>query len=118
MVRGRADRSPGKTLGGSRDGQQRQDRGDKAQGRIEPRQTIIEPNEPIRSHVHQPIALWINDGIVVPHLRERNLECPNPAFAELEGCRQFDAERVLLTFTPILQFFSDQQDLAQAGLAA
>ena len=35
---------------------QRQDRGDKAQGRIEPRQKIIQPNEPIRSHVHQPVA--------------------------------------------------------------
>jgi len=41
--------------------------------------------------------------IVVPHVDERNLECPNHAFGEFEGCPQRH-ERASLTFTPILQF--------------
>jgi hypothetical protein len=78
-------RIPGKALGRGRDGQQRQERGDKTQDRIEPRQNVIQPNEPIGIHVHQPVASWIDDVIVVPRIDERNLECPNRAFGELEG---------------------------------
>jgi hypothetical protein len=55
--------------------------------------------------------------IVVPRLSKRNLECPNRAFAELEGYEVREA-KALLTFMPILQCFliSNDYDLAQTSL--
>ena len=120
-MRGLAHNIPGQALGCNRDGQQRQHRGDKAQCRIEPHQNIIQPNEPIWVHVHQPVASGIDDVIVAPHLGKHNLECPNPAFAQVEGCRYGSASygqpaqkriNALLTLMSILQFFRPNNEIA------
>jgi hypothetical protein len=55
----------------------------------------------------------IDDAIVVLRRRERNLECTNRAFVDLEGCRESRVD-ALLTFISILQF-SAPQDSARAG---
>jgi hypothetical protein len=83
---GRAHRIPGKTLGRSRNGEQRQNGGNKPQDRVEPHQKIIQPYAPIRVHDRQPVISLNDDAIVVLRRRERNLECTNRAFVELEGC--------------------------------
>src|SRR5437773_880852 len=60
----RARRMGGEALGGNCDHEQRKDRGDTAEDRVEPSQQIIEPNEPIGSHVRQPITSGVADVIL------------------------------------------------------
>jgi hypothetical protein len=60
----------GKALAGNRDNHYQQNPCDNTQGRIEPRQKIIQPKEPVRSH----------GQIVMRLIGPRNLECPNRGF--------------------------------------